>query len=148
MKKLVVSAVVAALAATALVGPAEAAKRKPKSRVAEGSYDNPAIGVPGVVGSGAAGGIFEFPTMANENFISVTIDDDGGGTPTFTMSQNTDPATDSYEIMGTWCGETKEPVQIAPGLPVRVSVYTTPGRDQPTCISPASSGVISATFTR
>lgn len=148
MKKLLVTGLAAALAATALLVPAEAAKKKPKPRTAEGTYDNPALGVPGVVGSGAAGGSFEFATMATENFITVTIDDDGGGTPTFTMSQNSDPSDDSYEIMGTWCGETEEPVQIEPGLAVRVSIYSTPGPEQPSCVSPASSGTISATFTR
>jgi hypothetical protein len=149
MKKLIVTGVVAALAIGALVAPAEAAKkRKPKARVAEGTYANPAVGVPGVVGSPALGGAFEFGTLSTENFISVVVDDDGGGTPTFTMSQNSDPSDDSYEIIGTWCGATEEPVPITPGLPVRVSIYTTPGVDQPNCVSPASSGTITATFTK
>lgn len=148
MKKLILTSIIAALVAGALVAPAEAGKKKSKARVAEGSYENPAVGVPGVVGTSNAGGAFEFPALSNENFISVEIVDDGGGTPTFTMSQNSDPADAQYEIMGTWCGSTPEPVAITPGLPVRVSVYTTPGVDQPSCVSPASSGTIKATFTK
>jgi hypothetical protein len=147
MKKLIVTSVVAALVAGALIAPAEAGKkRKPKPRVVEGTYANPAVGAPGLVGTSNAGGAFEFVALSNENTISVVIEDDGGGTPTFTMSQNSDPADDTYEIMGTWCGETPEPVVIEPGLAVRVSVYTTPGPDQPSCVSPASSGTIVATF--
>lgn len=150
MKKLVVTGITIALLAGAIVGPAEAGKKKKKApapRVAEGTYDNPAVGVPGVAGSGAAGGAFEFGTLSTENTISVVIEDDAGGTPTFTMSQNSDPSDDGYEIMGTWCGETPEPVAIEPGLPVRVSVYTTPGPEQPGCVSRATSGTMTATFT-
>ena len=152
MKKLLMTSLIAALVAGALIAPAEAKKKKktpppPAPRVVEGTYDNPAVGVPGVVGTSNAGGAYEFPALSTENFISVEIIDDGGGTPTFTMSQNSDPADDTYEIMGTWCGSTPEPVTIVPGLPVRVSVYTTPGVDQPSCVSPASSGTIKATFT-
>lgn len=150
MKKLIVTGVVAALVAGALVAPAAAGKKKkpPAPRVAEATYENPAIGIPGVVGSPAAGGAFEFPTMTTENFISVEIADDGGAAVTFTMSQDSDPSDSQYEIMGTWCGATEEPVGIVPGLPVRVSVYTMPGPDQPTCTGPATSGTITATFTR
>ena len=151
MKKLIVTGIVAALAVGALVAPAEAGKKKkkpPAPRVAEGTYDNPAIGVPGVVGSAAAGGAYEFATLSNENYIEVEIEDAAGGSPTFTMSQDTDPSTPTYEIFGTWCGTTGEPVAISPGLTVRVSVYTMPGPEQPTCTGPATSGTITATFTQ
>lgn len=149
MKKLIVTSVVAALVVGALVAPAEAGKKKkPKPRVAEGTYEMPALGVPGVVGTAALGGAFEFATLSTENYISVEITDDGGGSPTFTMSQDSDPSTPSYEIMGTWCGSTPEPVEISPGLALRVSVYTTPGPEQPSCAGPATSGTIKATFTR
>jgi hypothetical protein len=102
MKKLVVTSVVAALVAGALIAPAEAGKKKkPRPRTMEGTYDNPAAGVPGVVGTSNAGGAVEFVALTNETTISVTIDDDRGGTPVFTMSQNSDPSDDTYEIMGT-----------------------------------------------
>ncbi len=149
MKKLIVTSVVAALVAGALVGPAEAGKKKkPKARVAEATYDNPAVGIPGVIGTPAAGGAFEFGTLSTENYISSEITDDAGRSVTFTMSQDSDPNNTGYEIIGTWCGATEEPVQIVPGLPVRVTVYTTPGPDQPSCMGPATSGTMKATFTR
>lgn len=148
MKKLIVTSLIAALVAGALVAPASAGKKKAKPRVAEAGYDNPAVGVPGVVGSPAAGGAYEFPTLTTENNVSVEIADTGGAAVTFTMSQDSDPNNTGYEIMGTWCGATEEPVAITPGLPLRVTVYTTPGPDQPSCTGPATSGTITATFTK
>lgn len=149
MKKLLITGLVAALVAGALVAPAAAGKKKAKPRVVEGSYANPALGVPGVAGTSSAGGAIEFGAMANEKYISIEIADTGGASPSFTMSQDSDPTnTTGWEIFYTGCGATEEPVQIAPGLPVRVSVYTTPSREVPTCTGPASSGTITATFTR
>ena len=148
MKKLIVTSVIAALVAGALVAPAEA-KKKPKPRVMEGTYANPAVGIPGVVGTSSAGGAVEFATMSNENYISVEVADTGGGSPFVTMSQDSDPSNSTgWEIFATFCGSTAEPIAISPGLPVRVSVYTTPGPDQPTCVGPATSGTITATFAK
>lgn len=149
MKKLVVTGLVAALVARALVAPATAGKKKAKGRVMEGTYDNPAVGVPGLAGTSQLGGAVEFATMSNENYISVEITDSGGGSPYATMSQDSTPSNATgWEIFARFCGKTEEPVQITPGLPVRVSVYTTPGRDYPTCTGPATSGTIKATLTR
>jgi hypothetical protein len=144
MRKTIATLLAVGLLAGAFAAPAEAVKKK--KRKAEGTYANPAVGIPGVVGSGSAGGTFEFPITSKESFISVEIADDGGADVIFTMSQNTDPSTDTWEIFGTWCGKTEEPVPVAPGIAVRVSVYTIPGPDQPTCVGPATSGTISATF--
>ena len=148
MKRLIVTAVALGLLAGALALPAEAGKKKAKrvERVAEGTYANPAIGVPGVVGSAAAGGAFEFPLGATEKFISVEITDDLGQPVIATMSQDTDPSTPTWEIFATICGATEEPLPVEPGVAVRVSVYTSPGPDQPTCAGPATSGTIKATF--
>ena len=38
------------------------------------------------------------------------------------------------------------PLPVQPGVAVRVSVYTSPGPDQPTCAGPATSGTIKATL--
>ena len=146
MKKIVVVATVAALAAGALMAPAEAGKKK-KSRVMEGTYDNPAVGIPGVVGTSSAGGAVEFGTLPTEKTISIEVADAGGGAPFITLSQDSDPSNSTgWEIFATACGATAEPLPITGGLPVRVSVYTTPGPDQPTCVGPATSGTIIATF--
>ena len=146
MKRLLISALTIALVAGALALPAEAGKKKRTQRVATGTYENPAIGVPGVVGSAAAGGAVEFPLGPTEKFISVEITDDLGRPVIATMSQDTDPSTPTWEIFATICGGTEEPLPVQPGVAVRVSVYTSPGPDQPTCTGPATSGTIKATL--
>ncbi|HEV3471607.1 MAG TPA: hypothetical protein VG408_00160, partial [Actinomycetota bacterium] len=96
MKKMLATCLAVGLLGGALTAPADAAKkRKPKrvERVAEAAYDNPAIGIPGVVGSGAAGGTNEFAIGPDEAFVNVEITDDFGQPVIFTMSQDTDPAT-------------------------------------------------------
>lgn len=148
MNQRILSVLVVGLIAGSLGAPAEA-KRKPKARVAEGSYDNPAVGVPGVVGTSSLGGAVEFVTMAHEGHMSVVVEDSAGGAPFITFSQDSDPSNSTgWEIFATACGETEEPLVIEPGLAVRVSVYTTPGPNEPTCIGPATSGAITATFTK
>ena len=146
MRKLIVSALTLSLVAGAIALPAVAGKPKKVSRVAEGVYDNPAIGIPGVVGSPAAGGAVEFPLGAKEKFISVEITDDLGQPVVATMSQHVDPSAPTWEIFATICGSTPEPLPVKPGVAVRVSVYTSPGPDQPTCVGPATSGTIKATL--
>lgn len=141
-----ISALTIALVAGAFALPAEAGKKKRTKRVATGAYENPAIGVPGVVGSAAAGGAVEFPLGPTEKFISVEITDDLGQPVIATMSQDTDPSTPTWEIFATICGGTEEPLPVQPGVAVRVSVYTSPGPDQPTCAGPATSGTIKATL--
>ena len=147
MKRLVVLIAVLGLIVGS-VATADAAKKKKKAkpRVAEGTYANPAIGIPGVVGSAAAGGAVEFPILPTESFVSVEITDDGGQPVIATMSQDTDPSTPTWEIFATICGKTDGAVEIAPGVALRVSVYTIPGPDHPTCTGPATSGTIKATF--
>jgi hypothetical protein len=145
MRKLIVTSIIIGLLGAGMALPAEAGKRK-KVRKAEGAYENPAIGIPGVVGTSNAGGAFEFGITSKEAFIDVEIVDDGGQPVMATMSQDTDPSTTQWEIFATLCGKTEEPVPIEPGIAVRVSVYTMPGPDHPTCTGPASSGVIKASF--
>lgn len=150
MKKTIAVAVSLGLLVGALVAPAEAGKKKrtPKkvTRTAEGTYDNPAIGVPGVVGTSSAGGAVEFPLGPKESFLSIEITDDSGQPVTAMLSQDSDPSTPSWEIFATICGATEEPLEVLPAVTVRVSVYTTPGPEQPTCTGPATSGTIEAKF--
>lgn len=148
MKKMLVTCITVGLLAGAVSVPAEAKKRKPKriERVAEGTYANPAIGVPGVAGTSSAGGAVEFPISTGEYFIDIEITDDFGQPVIATMSQDTDTSTPSWEIFATICGATEDPLPVTPGVPVRVSVYTIPGPDQPSCMGPATSGTIKATF--
>lgn len=152
MKKAIAVALSLGLLAGALAAPAEAGKNKKKkkskkvTRTAEGSYANPAIGIPGVVGTSSAGGAAEFPLGPEERFVSIEITDDGGQPVTATLSQDSDPSTPSWEIFATICGATDEPIEVLPAVAIRVSVYTSPGPEQPTCTGPATSGTIKGTF--
>ena len=145
MRKLIVTSIIVGLLGAGMVMPAEAGRKK--VRKAEGTYENPAIGIPGVVGSSSAGGAFEFGITSKEAFIDVEVVDDSGQPVMTTMSQDTeDDGTGRWEIFATFCGKTEDPVPIEPGITVRVSVYTMPGPDHPTCTGPATSGVIKAAF--
>ena len=147
MRKLIVTSVIIGLLGAGMAIPAEAGKKPKKvTRKAEGTYDNPAIGVPGVVGTSSAGGAFEFGITSKEAFIDVEVVDGSGQPVMTTMSQDTNPDNTGWEIFATFCGTTEEPVPIEPGITVRVSVYTIPGPDHPTCTGPATSGTIKATF--
>lgn len=151
MRRLIVTCIILGLLAGAMIVPAEAGKkkkRKPKrvERTAEGAYENPAIGIPGVVGTSSLGGAVEFGLGPKEKFVSVEIEDASGQPVMATMSQEQDPSTPSWNIIATFCGQTEEPVETLPGVPIRVSVYTTPGPSHPTCMGPASSGTITGTF--
>ena len=149
MRKLIVASVIIGLLGAGLVVPAAAGKGKSKkvTRKAEGTYDNPAIGIPGVVGTSSAGGAVEFGLTPKEAFIEVEVVDASGQPVMTTMSQDTTPDnTTGWEIFATICGKSEEPIPVEPGITVRVSVYTIPGPDYPTCAGPATSGTIKASF--
>lgn len=150
MKRAIILALVLGLLAGALSAPAVAKKKKKKTtkveRTAEGTYENPAIGVGGVVSSGAAGGSMEFPLMPGETYLSLDIKDGSGTAVYASLSQNTDPATPSWEIFAGICGKTTEPIAVAPDLPVRVTITAGPGRDVPTCAGVPTSGKVTATL--
>lgn len=149
MKKFLVLAVVLGLVAGSLGAPAMAKKKKKGAkveRVAEATYDNPAIGIGGVVSSGSAGGSAEFPLMPGETFFSLDVTDASGTAVYASLSQDTDPSTPSWEIFAGVCGKTTEPIEVAPDLPVRVTITAGPGRQVPTCAGVASSGTIKVTL--
>jgi len=150
MKKFLILAVVLGLVAGSLAGPAVAKKKKKKTtkveRVAEGTYDNPAVGIGGVVSSGSAGGSIEFPLLPGETYLSLDVTDASGTAVYASLSQNTNPDTPSWEIFAGICGKTTEPIAVAPDLPVRVTITAGPGREVPTCAGVASSGTIKATI--
>lgn len=149
MKKVLVTAVVIGLVAGSLGAPAVAKKKKKPvrvERVAEGTYDNPAVGIGGVLSSGAAGGSMEFPLLPGEAYLSLDVTDSSGTAVYASLSQNTNPETPSWEIFAGVCGKTTEPIAVAPDLPVRVTITAGPGRAAPTCVGAATSGKVKATF--
>lgn len=127
------------------VATADAKKKKKKKaapyvRVVEGTYDNPAPGIGGVVTLNGAGGTMEVPTGANELFMNVEITDDSGQPAYFGIAEG-------GSIIAGFCGSTPEPMSITPGSAYNITVTMGPGLEDPTCAGVATTGTIKATLT-
>ena len=125
-------------------------KKKPKkvSRTVEHTYQAPSPGVAGTAGACLAAqmenaGCTEIPLSAKEKFVTITVTDASGQKVAGTMSQDSDPANTGYEIIGSFCGSTDKPVAVAPGLPLRISVYAV---SSSACPGAATTGKIKATL--
>ncbi|MDQ3964560.1 MAG: hypothetical protein M3277_11725 [Actinomycetota bacterium] len=145
MKRLIAASLVLGLMFGA-VATAEAAKKKKKKpapvrieRVVEGTYDNPAPGVGGVVTLNGAGGTFDAPSGPGEYYMSVEIIDDSGQQTYFGI------AADST-IIGGGCGKTETPFEITPGVAYNITVTMGPGLKAPSCAGVATTGTIKVTF--
>lgn len=150
MKRLVVVIMVAGVLAVS-IGNAEARrKRRPKTpyvRVFEGHYDNPAIGIGGVVTYGGAGGYVTNLSLANEKFLNVEIIDDAGMDAYFGVGQQDTNGDGIGEIVAGGCGKLAAPIEIVPGYTYSVTVTMGPGTEAPTCPGVATAGTIKMTFT-
>ena len=126
------------------VATAEAKKKKKKPapyvRVVEGTYDNPAPGIGGVVTLNGAGGTMEVATASNESYMSVEIIDDSGQNAYFGIAAD-------GTIIGGGCGKTEEPFAITPGVAHNITVTMGPGLEAPSCVGIATSGTIKVTLT-
>lgn len=119
MRKAIAVALALGLMTGAMVGPAEAGKKKKKApveRVVEGTYMCP-CGVqaagrgPGfILGSGEGG--FSLPTLPTEKTFTVELKDDSGQPVFFSASQDTDGDQISETDAAEGCGKTAEPVAI------------------------------------
>lgn len=122
MRRAIAVALALGLLTGAFVGPAEAGKKK--KRVAEVTYEAPALGSPSTIGvcfrpTNSCGDI---PTAATEKFVKMEIDDASGTAVAFTLGQDTDPETFGTETTyGDFCGTTgKKALKIKPGFPLIV----------------------------
>ena len=135
--------------------PASAKKKKPKKpvrveRALEYTYQTASPGISGVVGAcmtvlGVEGSACQdFPTMANESFVKVVVEDATGQPTNFDIAQDVDgPDVPGLNIIASGCGETAEAIPIEPGLAVRVSVTALGGPD---CPGVATTGKVKATL--
>lgn len=147
MRRIIVALLVLGLVGGSLAIPAGAKKVKKKTRVVEATYDNPAIGIGGVLSSGSAGGSVEIPLAAGESFISIEITDDSGSPVYASLSQDTDTSTPQWEIFAGICGSTDAPIEVTPSVTVRVTVTAGPGREHPDCVPGlATAGTVKASL--
>lgn len=135
------------------VGSAEAGKKKKKApppphvRVVEGTYDNPAPGIGGILTLNGAGGTVQAPTLENENFVSIEVVDTSGTDVYFGLSQEDTDGDGQGEIIAGGCGKL-ENFPITAGLTHTVTVTVGPGSEDPSCVGGvASSGKVTLTLT-
>lgn len=144
MKKLVVVALAAGLVAGAMIGPAEAGKKKkPKKVTREVVFDYvcPCPGTfqfGGSTGTNLGGGVF---AVGAESYLTAVASDTAGQAVPVSIQQDTD-GNGLNEPIGSFCGETTEPLPITPGVEIRVFV----GFPSPTCPGPAAGGQITFTL--
>lgn len=144
MRKLLVAALVSGLVVGS-VASAEAGKKKaPKkvTRVAEATYAAPARFYFAPTGDNIGGAAFA--TGANENYVSITIEDDLGQDVSAAVGQ--DPEGDNTVSTTAFCTSTEEPLPITPGLEVTVFVYVGPCTNPSPAPAFATQGKIIATF--
>ena len=149
MKKTISIVLLGILVAGAFAAvPAQAKKKKkPHVRVVEGSYDQPAPGIGGVVTFSGQGGTIEIPTLAKENFIQIEVTDDVGTETYFGLAQEDTDGDGFGEIIYGGCTKTVEPLPITAGLLHTVTITTGPGLSDPTCPGIATSGTVKVTLT-
>ncbi len=141
MRKTLTVLLIFGLLAGALVGPAEAKKKKkaPKKveRTVEGRYDNPSVAT-----DGAGNGGYSFPTSSDEAFVDVVVEDMTGLDVSIFVGQDVDGNGD---VNGNFYCTSVENLAIEPGLEVTVFVFPGP------CVTPpkpafGTTGTITATF--
>jgi hypothetical protein len=160
MKKAVVVALTVGLIGGAIVGPAEAGKKKKKpapapvkvERVVEVDYQLTGVGIATPV---RTGGVCPFADATSqtcievlpeigEKYVKIEVKDATGQKQYGFISQGDvdgDGISDGY---GTFCGAHTEPVELAASAAVRVSFY--PGATADCAPSIASTGTVVYTF--
>lgn len=156
MKKAIVVAVSMGLLAGALVGPADAKKKKKVVRVertVEVEYQAPGLGV---ATPGPSGGIcpfsdpttqecIEIPLQLGEMYVKVEIQDAAGQKVAGYISQGDTSGDGISDLYGDFCGAHPEPIELqSTSAPVRVSFYN--GAKLDCAPSIATTGTVVVTF--
>lgn len=156
MKKAIVVAVSVGLLAGALVGPADAKKKKKVVRVertVEVEYQAPGAGV---ATPGPSGGVcpfadpttqecIEIPLQVGELYVKVAIQDAAGQKVIGYISQGDTTGDGISDFYGTFCGAHPEPIELqSTSAPVRINFYN--GANANCAPSIVTTGTITVTF--
>lgn len=153
MRKAVAVAVLIGLLAGAMVGTADAGKKKKKkARVIEHAYSMPSPGVGGAPYSACLAsqmedaGCVNIPLGLGEKFVNVEVTDAAGLDVYWILAQDTDTSEGDvgYDIFHYGCGNSEEPIPITEALELRISVYASGGS---ACPGAATTGTIKARLT-
>ena len=153
MRRAIAAALTIGLLAGAMVGSADAAKKKKAakvSRVVEHAYSAPSPGIGGAPYSACLGGLVDnsgcvnIPLGSEDKFVNVEIADSAGQQVYWILAQDTDTTDVGYDIFHYGCGNSQEAIPVTPGLELRISVYATGAAN---CPGVATTGTITATLT-
>lgn len=149
--KLFVCAVAGAVAAAPATAPAGPGTR-PRPRQEQQTYVTPAVSA-FVAGSGGhvcgnpgtpaeRTGCLTFAPGLTERYVRVDAEDASGLPVPLYLDQVDGPIREKDGIF--LCGDSEEPVEIAPGLPLTVVIQ--PARQDPLCAGAATTGSVTITF--
>ena len=157
MKKAIVVALTAGLVAGAVVGPADAGKKKKKpvrvERVVEIDYAAPGIGA---ATPAASAGLcpfadpttqqcIEIPLQLGEKYIQVALEDAAGQKVAGYIGQGDTDGDGINNLYGDFCGAHPEPIELqSQSAPVRISFYN--GGTADCAPSVATTGTITVTL--
>ena len=148
MRKIVVTAVAAALVVGAFLAPAADAKKKRYKRTATGTYAAPSHGQ-GDVAYGcvySAENCVQFATGAKDRYVTLKAADQTGGDVWLVVNQPDSNADGLTEHVGEGCGSTTKMAIPAPGAELIIYVPAI-GSVLNNCPGPATTGTVTAVFT-
>ncbi|MDQ3940212.1 MAG: hypothetical protein M3238_02550 [Actinomycetota bacterium] len=116
MKRSVVTLLVLGLLAGMMVAsPAEAAKKKKKTRKVQGSYAAPAT-IVGACSQTDGVGCMAIVSGPKETSLTAKVTDQHGQPVSISVEADLDGDSSTETSYGSFCGETEEPIQIDPGV--------------------------------
>ena len=142
MKRLFVLIMVLGL----VVGAAAAdAGQKKKKRKTTGTYQSTGVVAAGTCAQTDAINCVRIPSGPTERFVSAVVKDDSGLAVPVSVKADLDGDNRTETLYGVFCGKTKKPIKIDPGVEVTFWVGITSDNATLAC-PPPTSGSIDVTF--
>ena len=145
MRRTLTVALIIGLIAGSLVAPAEAGKRK-RTRKVQGSYDAPTLVVAGSCTQTGAIGCVAIATGATERFLRARVTDQHGQPVYVSVQANLEGGDNQDDTSyGSFCGKTKKPIPVDPGVELHLWVGFSPDPGFVGCVPGiATTGTITA----